>query len=487
MTVAHENAIRRFIRATCAVLFLRYLLLFLTLYGFVWGTTVLVLRVAVGADRLHLLWGLAGVVPVSVAAAYLAWRRAPGPGVVRALLDGHSRAGGLLMAADEVDLGGWAGTLPPTSEPRLTWHGRNSALHFAAAAAFVAMAFAVPHWVVQMETRSPLDIHREVAELAQQIEVLKEEEILKEQEAEELAEKLETVETDAAGEDPATTWEALDHLGDLVEKSADEAAEQALKDAQEMTDLETLTEAVLRDAAELTPEQRTDAMRELAEMAERTAKECQGMNDVLDDALRQAIENGKLTTEQLKKLANALRQCQGGLRECLGRLVDAELIDAELLEQLARLSEREGAPCEGDGDLAAFLCAHEGEMNMGEMLEAYLRGLPGRGGIDRGRADAPMTWTDGSSEEDTKFEKQVLPPSAVADLKKSLLAGVSTGAPHADKPESSTGGALTDAAAGGGSARTRVILPRHRGTVKRYFERSKSSAGTPPKQGSATP
>jgi hypothetical protein len=117
------------------------------------------------------------------------------------------------------------------------------------------------------------------------------------------------------------------------------------------------------------------------------------------------------------------------------------------------------------------------ERTLAEMLDMLAEGRPGRGGITRGRGDAPMTWSGGTAEENAKFKPQVVPPASVADLRRSTLAGVSRGRPGTGKPESSTGGALTGAEAGGGSAHTRVILPRHRGTVKRYFERGPADGG----------
>ena len=58
-------------------------------------------------------------------------------------------------------------------------------------------------------------------------------------------------------------------------------------------------------------------------------------------------------------------------------------------------------------------------------------------------------------------------------LRESLLSGVSQGAPNIGKEKAQAGasGALDRAKAGGGSAMTQVILPRHKGVVERYFER----------------
>jgi hypothetical protein len=101
-------------------------------------------------------------------------------------------------------------------------------------------------------------------------------------------------------------------------------------------------------------------------------------------------------------------------------------------------------------------------------------GLPGRGGVSRGRADAAMTWSQGAEKGDAEFKEKVLPPSAAASLKDSRLAGVSVGDPTAKEPGGgSSGGVLGSARAGGGEARSQLILPEHRKSVQRYFEREK--------------
>ena len=96
------------------------------------------------------------------------------------------------------------------------------------------------------------------------------------------------------------------------------------------------------------------------------------------------------------------------------------------------------------------------------------------GRVNRGRGDAAMTWQQGVDKEDAAFKEKVLPPAAVASLKKSRLAGISVGDPTSAKPAGgSSGGALGSAQAGGGEARTQIILPEHEKTVQRYFNREK--------------
>ena len=65
-----------------------------------------------------------------------------------------------------------------------------------------------------------------------------------------------------------------------------------------------------------------------------------------------------------------------------------------------------------------------------------------------------------------------MPPGALAKLKESMLVGVGQTDPDANQQKGpSQGGALKSAQAGGGSANTQVILPRHRTTVEKFFVR----------------
>jgi len=138
------------------------------------------------------------------------------------------------------------------------------------------------------------------------------------------------------------------------------------------------------------------------------------------------------------------------------------IINTNALKGAARASRRDNS------GLARFLKENAEKMSVDE---ATLQWCAGKGGVDRGRGDAAMTWTDGSSEKDARFKEKVLPPSSVAGLNDSQLVGLSASAPTADTSGVAAHGALNSAASGGGSAYTQTILPRHRGAVRRYFDR----------------
>jgi hypothetical protein len=65
----------------------------------------------------------------------------------------------------------------------------------------------------------------------------------------------------------------------------------------------------------------------------------------------------------------------------------------------------------------------------------------------------------------------VLPPADLQALKQTQVQAITRGSPGKETAGDAQSGALDQAAAGGGSANSQVVLPRHRGAVERYFER----------------
>ena len=96
--------------------------------------------------------------------------------------------------------------------------------------------------------------------------------------------------------------------------------------------------------------------------------------------------------------------------------------------------------------------------------------VPGAGSPERGRGDAEMSWTDPSELGESKYDDSAkeLKPGKNAEEGK-LGESISQEDPTAKGAASRRGAA----AIGGRSAGTsikRTVAPRHRGTVKRFFE-----------------
>jgi len=462
MTI-HEHCIARLRRRIGVLLAVRHVAMFLAAWAFLWGTAVVVLRVALAVAPLDLLWGLAAVPVLIGLAAVLALRRLPAADNVRALLDRESGAGGLLLAAEERELGGWADVLPPAPRLRVRWHGGPAWAFLGAGALFLATSLLVPQQLVSLIPGHGLEIGAEVARLTAQLEVLKETAVLEPARAESLEQKLGQLKEHASGEDPAKTLEALDHVQNVASRAAQEAAESAVQKTERLARAETLAEGLSQAAGEIEPRLQAEAMAELAGLAANAAAENKILGKGLDAQALKDCKAGTLSPDQLKKLAEALRGARKDLAGTLEKLRRANLID---LEALAKCERAGRCNCTG----MARLLKEGGKESVRAMLSRCQN--PGRGGPEGG-GPAELTWGEPSSEEGTKFKEEALPPAAVAALRESRLVGLGTAPPSVEKSGGpSQPGALGQAAPGAGSAHTQVVLPRHRGAVERYFERA---------------
>lgn len=458
---AFESEVRRLTLRLRGLQTVSLALTYGTLWLFAWGTVVLILRGAVpGINRQVLLSGLAGALPAVLLAFVFGSRRAPDPQAVRALLDRKNRCGGLLMTAAKAELGEWRELMPKVTSPVIRWRGGRRVALFAAALLFLVAGFLVPVRFGGGVFDQPLDVEKQVEQLAAEIETLKDQDIIDQSRVESLESELDSVREEASGRDPAKTLEALDHLNQTLSDAAAEAAEKMAQASQELGQSQALAEALTTDGSALDGKLATEAMKELSRMAEAAAADDAQFSEQLPNDLLEGLKAGSLTSEQLKKLAATLGKRKGEIARRLGKLREANLINLGTMKK-----------CEGTGDvdadgLAAFLAENGENMSVAEIM-----GLWGKGGVDRGRGDAPMTWTEGTSEQGAKFKEHVIPPSAIAGFKDSQLVGRSAGAPSIEKGGAAKSGALGGASAGGGSAFTHTILPRHKGAVKSYFER----------------
>ena len=335
----------------------------------------------------------------------------------------------------------------------------------AAATAFVVGAFLVPDSFASLTATRPLDIRDDVAQLDQQITTLEEERILEKQESADLKDKLEQVRREATGRDPVKTWEALDHLDRKVTNAAAQAAEDALKQTEQLTQAQTLAEALDQDGDKLNADQFAQAMAALQQMTQQAMADNQALRESMDPTLAEAI-NDQLTQEQLDELREALKECKEGLRKKLGKLQACKLCDAGTLAECDKLGQ-----CNSEGFCEALVFNMDA-MTVEDALAAFCNG-----GLSRGRGDAPLTFNDEtSSDADVKFKDQVLPPATLAAMKDSQVVGLGSGAPQLETGAGpSASGALEGATAAGGSAVHQTILPRHRAAVEQYFERQDST------------
>ena len=452
-----NKTIRKFRIKMAALLILKKILAVATVWGLIWGTVVIVLRVAIGMPPLTLWTGAIGLIFAIGCAVVLALRQLPTRTALRASLDKHSGAGGLMMAAETVELGSWRKQMPFIKSPRLRWRGGAYWARFGGAVLFVCVSLLIPQRFVEISKAQSLDVREEVKQLAAGIDVLEEEEIIELAEAEMLEKKLDQLQGEASGEDPVKTWESLDHLADTLSQESADAAQDALSETEHLTEAETLSEGLINEGSEMDAELLAESMAALSGLVQEAAQENALLAAQLPDLKG---PEDLLTLEQLKEISDALRFTKGDIYDRLMKLHEVNLIDLETLKACEKLGQ-----CDSDG-LAAFLAENADSKSVVECIGGWCRG------IGRGPGHAPMTWNDGTTEEGAKFKAEALPFSDIASLEDSEIVGLSIGAPSVETsslpPQS---GGLNSATAGGGSSFTQTVLPRHKGAVKRYFER----------------
>jgi hypothetical protein len=459
----HQRSLREFSARIVRVLAFRTALRWATVWMLALGLAVLVARVMTRLPVHTLMLGLLGLVPIVAAAVWLEARRRPSPSTVRARLDQHARCGGLLMAAEQADVSAWSREMPEARPPVIRWQSGRALNLFGVSALFLALTFIIPDRYTALGFQRPLEIGKVLEELTAQIETLEEEKILKEDKASDFKSDLNKLGKEAAGKDPARTWEALDHLQQSVHDLAKQAAEEAIAKMQSLAQSEALAGALSQLPDSTAGEVLTKAAQELASLLN-AAKLDQGLlNASLPPELLASAKDGKLSPELIKELMKAIAANKEKIEAIMAKLENLRLIDGEL----AGVCKKAGLSPNPDA-LAAFLAENGSDAIALEILIEML----GNGGVDRGRGDAPLTWKDPSDENDIGFKEQTLPPSQLSAMKDAQLVGMSKAAPEVTGDKATvTTGALNPAAAGGGNARAQVILPSHKGAVNRFFKR----------------
>lgn len=464
--MSYEKSIDRFIGRVREILTLRYALALLAVFFFLWGTAVLVLRFALGKPAFLGLWGLAAILPALVAAYMRAGRNLPSPVAVRALLDRESDCGGLLMAAAEVEIGTWKKRLPEPKVPSLHWRVGKTGRTFALSLLFLAVSLLLPQKYVAAKEHHRLEIGEEVDKLSRQIEVLDKEELIESGEAEALAKDLQHLEEEALGEDPVKALESLDYMDRLIRQTAQKAAEEGIKETEELTQTEALTQGILEDEMAMDPNVRTQAMAELAAMVDKAAENGKQLQKRLSREAKESCRSGELDAGEMREILDALRRRKEEIREMLQQLEKNGMLDQSALEECDRQGE-----CNSKG-LAEFLQENANRQSVPESVRTWSR--TGEGAPEEGPGARGMDfWDTPTPEEGANFKEEILPVSQLPDLHQGsqLLGEIREDPETQEKTAATESGVLDQSRSGDGSASRHTILPQHRAIVKRYFER----------------
>ena len=461
MKTSHARALRSFARDLQWLLALRLGVQLATVWFFVWGVVVLALRILGLQNPFWLAAGLLGIIPIILFSVIYSRRLQPEFARLRASYDLLNACGGMVMAEESAEMSAWLDQLPPAAVPQLSWHNGRAMFLLLISTLFVLVALLLPERLTHFSIHRSLEVGQVVQQLQAEVKTLALEKIVDDKKAAELQKQLAQLQNDASGFDPDKTWEALDHIKQADSDAAKQAMAEATTKTESLEKAETLAKA-MEEAADngMDPAMASQAAQDLAMMLDAAKLEDGIFNNKIPPELLAGL-NG-LNKEQMQKLLQALQASRDSLKSMAGDLANLKMIDAASLAKMEAASQGYDAAaladylahCKGGGDDELFSwLAH-----------------PGKGGPGGGGPAADMTWKDGTSEKDLKFQAHALPPAA--KLSDAQIVAVSKAAPQLSGGDvSEQPGALGDAAASGGSAHAQVILPEQRQAVQTFFKR----------------
>jgi hypothetical protein len=405
------------------------------------GLAALICRLFVPDAAPHLRWLWLAPLLMVVPALIVCFRGAYRPEEVVVLADSLAGGQGLLLTLAECDDPVWAGSpmvedASSVALPRLRpW--RSLAL-VPPAAAFLAAVLWLPQ---RMPSPSHAVLADEIAgDLTATLTELKQQELVTPEEEKKLEEEIERLRHAADERVDASSWEAADALRERVVASLSEKQEAAKWAEESLRRFSAATEGGAGGTS--------DAQAETAELAEAIGKLAKsGLLAGAPADLRQLVAGGKLPTDaqSLRHLTASLSKY---LAETSGRFGDL----ARLGKEFGRFDPSEfpldsGSSPDGDGD-------------------------PGNGGINRGRADADLTWGEESLPLD-RFRAEALPPGAARSPDDWAPLVELPGAPNEAPVLSTPAAARQYAQSAGQTAWRRTLAPRHQSAVKKYFAEQK--------------
>jgi hypothetical protein len=406
------------------------------------GTIVVVCRMFVPAVAPYLAWLWLLPVLTVIPALIICVRRAYVPTDIAAVADWLGGGRGALITWFETLDPAWSASplVQQAAEfplPRIRLH--RTQLAVVPALAFLMAAWLLPQRVLALGATTALAT--EIAsDLKAAVVELKQEALITPEEEQRLEEQIEQIRKSAEERVDPSSWEAADALREQVVASLTEKQE-AVKWAQESVARLGAAADGLGAGESLSNAQTA----ELTKALEKLAKT--GLLAGASEKLRGMLQAGRLPTDPkaLRDLAASLGKY---LAETNGKFASA----AGLGKEFGRFDPSEfptGSSPGPDGD-----------------------GPPGQGGINRGRADAELTWGKETTPFD-RFKSKPLPPGAPRSPDDWAPVVSLPGAPETSPTVSAQAAAREYAAAAGQEAWRRSLAPRHQSAVKKYFGKDK--------------
>lgn len=374
-----------------------------------------------------------GVLLSAIAALLTSRRRLPDWRRLLAWMDASQHGGGLFVTALETDLGEWRPATPSATVLPENPSWKPMVIPLLLSLAFLIGAQAIPISEKIMPKEHHLDVSDKVTELEEKIDFLEESSLLPEKTVEELKESLEDLSSQNDAKDPGKTYELLDAVAKRLEYAAGMAYEDLENEATAKETLSTMLQEILDKHAE-----EGKSLAELAELCDQLSLSPEDMAKLMKEMPNQP----QLSPEEIKELIEKLKEQGKTARQMQGKLTEKGL------------SSGQGK----DG-------------KEGQEMEALIMqmGMPGNGGISRGRGDAPLDMSGKTEDFTGTYKEEKL--DALMNPNDSMLLDTQAIKPDV-KPsdmESSKAGSLQGSDTQVRQNRSR-IHPQHRNAIKEYFK-----------------
>jgi hypothetical protein len=397
------------------------------------GSAALVCRLFFPAADPYLYWLLAAPALAIPPAAVISIRRSYRPEQVLAIVDAMSGGDGAVLTLAERHDQAWSqapqiGRAAHISLPRFRPWRRLAVV--APALAFLVIALLLPQRTAAAGVAPIAD--DVVAGLSTTLAELKSHDLVTQEEEKQLEQEIERVRNAARERMDASAWEAADAVREKM--AANAAAKQ---------DAATWAQEALAQYSAAGGEGSTDGASANAELSRAL------------DALARSGALAGLPADIQKMLASGKLP---GDAAALGKLA-ASL--AQYLGNVQGLGELRGFGGRGSRfDPSEFAAAGEGDAEAG--------GRPGRGGINRGRADAELTYGQETQSAEL-FKSRALPPGYVRSPDDWAPVVNMPGAPIVAPEVGGRAASRAYAEDAGQAAWRRTLAPRHQSAVKKYF------------------
>jgi len=368
-----------------------------------------------------------------------------------AWIDNEQHFGGMLMSlVSGSDISEWDKVISGFRMPDCSLDFRGSLASLLCASAFVTACAFIP---IPEPSENPgklsLDINAPCSEMEDKIRILEETGILDQERKKSLEEAIEELRKNKSAMQPGKILENIDGIDSKLNNIAEMALNQMNDASEMMKKMEWAAEKLSADPDEDTAKMMRDELAKFAEML----KESPELGGVLakggfspESPMKKFLSTPPpANSKTLDKLSKTMKNSRSGMCNSAKKICNGGLCKKESLDKFLEKNK----PEEGkNGDRAGY----------------------GRGGVDRGRGDAPMIFGDESPALENRPEPEKLDPNAIG-MDTSETIGMSFSEPEAEMIDDNVSGVLNTDTGSGGESRKYPIAPRNTRIIKRYFDK----------------